>query len=358
MDRLYALGARQRKLILKDEQEWNLYESALILELNPQTGDVRTCAEYKSPPEARAHEHSSSVFKAGAILGNILYACTATEVLIFALPYFEQIGYISLPSMNDVHHVTPTSDGNLLVANTGLDMVIKFTLRGEVLLEWAALDEDPWSRFSRNIDYRKVASTKPHQSHPNFVFELNGEAWVTRFKQRDAICLHDRTKRIEIAVQSPHDGLLCGDKIYFTTVDGRIVIANSRTLKVDEVVDLKEVNGNSALLGWCRGILPLDERRIWVGFTRVRKTKFHENILWVKQVLRPGMKEKATHLALYDIVERKPLQEFNLEAYGMNIVFSVLPAVPAFPRELTTVSTCSMSGWPHSQSASQEPIKA
>lgn len=201
-----------------------------------------------------------------------------------------------------------------------------------MLSEWAALDEVPWSRFSRDVDYRKVDSTKPHRSHPNFVFQLDGETWVTRFQQRDAICLDHRAKRIDIAVQSPHDGLICGDRIYFTTVDGRIVIANPRTLQVDEIVDLKQINGGGALLGWCRGVLPLDERKIWVGFARVRKTKFRENVPWVRNLMRPGMIERPTHLALYDIVERQCVQEFNLEQHGMNIVFSILPAVPAIPR--------------------------
>jgi hypothetical protein len=175
MDRLYALGARQRKLLIKKEEEWNLYESALILELDPKSGKALPCVEYNSPAEVRPHEHSSVIFKAGTVVDNTLYACTATEIMIFSLPEFKQTGYVSLPALNDVHHVVPTSDGNLLVANTGLDMVIKFNLDGEVLSEWAVLDEVPWSRFSRDIDYRKVESTKPHQSHPNFVFELNGE---------------------------------------------------------------------------------------------------------------------------------------------------------------------------------------
>jgi hypothetical protein len=65
-----------------------------------------------------------------------LYACTATEVLIFSPPEFQQTGYVSFPALNDVHHVTPTSDDNLLVANPGLDTVVKFTLPGEVLSEW------------------------------------------------------------------------------------------------------------------------------------------------------------------------------------------------------------------------------
>src|ERR1700690_772584 len=114
MDRLYVLGGRQRKLMMKEEAEWSLYESAIILELDPKSGNVRTCVEYVSPPEVRAHEHSSVLFKAGTIAGSTLYACTSTEVLIFSLPDFQQVGYISLPAFNDVHHVTLASDGNLL----------------------------------------------------------------------------------------------------------------------------------------------------------------------------------------------------------------------------------------------------
>jgi hypothetical protein len=45
---------------------------------------------------------------------------------------------------------------------------------------------------------------------------------------------------------------------------------------VDEIIDLKQIGDQNALLGWCRALLPLDDRRIWVGFTRVRKTEFME----------------------------------------------------------------------------------
>src|SRR6266446_1959200 len=104
---LYLLGARQRKLLLKREEEWKLYESALILHLATNTGAVRRCIEYKSPPEVRASQDSSSVFKSGTLAGTLLYACTSTEVLIYELPSFRRVGYVSLPCFNDLHHVRP-----------------------------------------------------------------------------------------------------------------------------------------------------------------------------------------------------------------------------------------------------------
>ena len=327
MARLYVLGARQRDLFLRHEEEWNLYEAALILQLDTESGAVRTCVEYRTPPEARASENSSVVFKSGTLAGDILYVCTSTEVLIFKLPEFQRIDYISLPCFNDLHHVAPTSDGNLAAAITGLDMVAKFNRNGELLAEWSVMPEAPWSRFSRTTDYRKVETTKPHKSHPNFVFELNDELWVTRFRQRDAICLNDPTRRIDIAVQSPHDGLLFNEKLFFTSVDGRVILADPGSLQVEKVIDLKQIDGRDALLGWCRGLLPVDETKVWVGFTRIRKTRFRENVLWVRSVLREGMREKPTHITLYDIVNMRSIEEFDLEAHGMNIVFSIFPAV-------------------------------
>jgi len=115
------------------------------------------------------------------------------------------------------------------------------------------------------------------------------------------------------------------DRIYFTTVDGHVVIVDRDTLQVSQVLNLNLIDNESrALLGWCRGLLVLDEARVWVGFTRVRKTKLLENLTWVKHAFREV--EKPTHIALYDLSAKKCLQEIDLESCGMNIVFSIFPA--------------------------------
>jgi len=311
--------------MFKKEDEFRLYEAALILRLDTVAERTNLEVEYKSPPEARANEKSSHVFKSATLVGNKFYTCTSTELLIFEVPGFNRTGYVSLPCFNDLHHISPMPDGNLLVANTGLDMVVKVTPEGQVLEQWNVLGGDPWSRFSRDVDYRKVESTKPHQSHPNAVFQLGEEIWVTRFSQRDAICLTSPGKSIQIEVQRPHDGLVYGNRIYFTTVDGRIVIADRSRLEVVQIIDLNEIHKGhereNVVLGWCRGILPLDERRVWVGFTRVRRTRFKENVLWIKHSF--GETERSTHVALYDIAEKKCLQEIDLEQHGMSVIFGI-----------------------------------
>lgn len=323
---LYVTGGHQRFRVFKTEREWNLYDQALILRIDTETQRAETQVAYESPAQVCASDGLPSIlFKVGTLSSQELCVCTSTEVLLFELPNFRRIGYCSLPCFNDLHHVYRARNGHLLVANTGLDMVVEFTLDGRILRQWNVLGGDPWERFSRETDYRRVASTKPHLSHPNFVFQIEDDYWVTRGHQGDAICLTQPQKRVQLTSVTPHDGFVYRGRIYFTTVDGTIVIVNQDTLEIEEIVDLKAIDNQSgALLGWCRGLYVLDETRMWVGFTRVRKTRFNEKVNWVKHVFHDW--EKPTHIALYDIRAQRCLKDIDLEPYGLNVLFGIHPA--------------------------------
>jgi hypothetical protein len=323
MNSFYVAGGRPRSSIFRKLQEWQSCEQAVVIELDPTKNRSRACVEYISPPEACPQALPAVLFKSATLRKNRLYTCTSTEVLVYELPNFRLEHYISLPCFNDLHHVCPTQRGTLLVVVTGLDMVVEISTTGALVREWNVLGEDPWSKFSRETDYRKVPTTKPHRSHPNHVFELDQEVWVTRFQQRDAICLSTSGPRIDIAVQGPHDGYVVGDRIYFTTVDGHIVIANRKTFRVEETIDLNQMSGQTGqVMGWCRGVLPIDERRLWVGFTRVRPTKFVENVAWIRGY---ADRHKPSHVALYDLERKTCEKEIEMEPHGIGVIFSLLP---------------------------------
>jgi len=321
---LYVIGGHVRQNLFRKLEEWQSCDKALIVRLDPKTEKSSSCAEYVSPQESCSNDNPAILFKSAFLQGHTLYACTSTEVLVYKLPGFEQIHRISLPFFNDLHHVCPTQRGTLAVAVTGLDLVVEITMAGEVVREWNVLGEDTWSRFDRSTDYRKVLTTKPHKSHPNHVFELQGELWVTRFEQKDAVCLTNSGLRIEIGVGKPHDGYLFEGSIYFTTVEGRIVIVDQETLAITHVHDLNKMRPEPRkTLGWCRGLLPLDERYIWVGFTRVRPTRFKENVVWIKNGTAP---HKPSHLGLYDLQKQSCIREIALEPHGIGVVFSLFRA--------------------------------
>jgi hypothetical protein len=322
--RLYVVGGQQRHLrgLTADMDSWYEYQRGLILELDTATKAVKTRVDYVSPPDVCPPEDPPVLFKSGTLVGDRLYVCTQTEVLIYAVPSFERVAYISLPLFNDVHHVRPTARGTLLVANTGLDMVLELTTDGEIVQLWNVLGEDPWERFSRDVDYRLVRTTKPHLAHPNHVFEIDGEPWATRFQQKDAVSLVDPGRRIDIGLERLHDGVVSNGRVYFTTVNGKVVIADTSTLKVIDVVDLTESHPDDMLLGWTRGLFVEDDV-MWVGFSRIRPTKIRENVGWV---LRGLKRDFGTHVGCYDLRTRRSLGQFGVEQHGLSAVFGIYRA--------------------------------
>jgi hypothetical protein len=324
--KLIITGGEQRgkRGIAAGNKRWYRYGKAHLVCLDTDTAEATTLLSYESPADVTAEEDPAILFKQGFMDGDRLLLTTQTEVLILAYPSLEQIGYISIPSFNDVHHVRPTPSGTLLVVNTGLDQLIELTTDGEVVNRWSVVGDDPWNgRFSPTEDYRRHASTKPYEAHPNHVFHIGDEPWVTRFEHRDAVSILDRSRRIDIGLERIHDGVVAGDKVYFTTVDGHVVIADTENLTVDEVVDLNEIDGNEDILGWCRGIL-VEGDRAWIGFSRLRPTAFRENVAWVREGFKRSV---GTHVANYDLGARRLLKRVELEdTTPLNAVFSVLPA--------------------------------
>ena len=324
MNKVYVGGGQFRTSIFQKLEEWESCKRAMLVEIDPDKKSSRNCVEYESPKDAAPDELPAIIFKSSTLRDNKLYACTSTEVMIYELPSFRLATYITLPFFNDLHHVYPTPQGTLLVMVTGLDIVAEVSLQGEFLRHWDVMGEDTWSIFSREIDYRKVPTTKPHRAHANHIFQLGEEIFATRFHQRDAISLQYPTRRIEIGIQRPHDGFLFNGSIYFTTVDGHIIIASPETRKIERILDLNTMSGygasNGETLGWCRGLLPLDERFVWVGFTRVRPTKFKENLSWVRQQKR---NHRPSHIALYDLQSGRCVEEIETEPHGVGVVFTL-----------------------------------
>jgi hypothetical protein len=336
-DAFYVIGGQQRApRTLQDRNDhWYDYQKGVILHVTPATGAVETCIEYSSPPEATA-EGEAVLFKAGTVVGDTLYVCTQTEVLLYQVPIFRQIGYISLPAFNDVHYVRPTPHGTLLVANTGLEMVMELTLNGDVVQIWNTLGEAPWARYDQNRDYRKGVNLKPHRSHPNYLFYIGDEPWATRFQQKDAISLLNPTRRIAIEHERVHDGVWSDGQLFFTTVNGSIVQVNPQTLAVEARTDLTQFHDDETLLGWCRGLW-VETGVAWVGFSRIRPTKFRETVSWVRQGFRRSL---PTHIACYDLHHNQWIQDINLEPYGLNAVFSIIPA--PLLSEPTSINTTSV----------------
>lgn len=261
-------------------------------------------------------------FTASTLVDGKFYACSPTQLYIYSYPEFELVALIDHPHFNDVHHVNIINQ-KLVVTNTGLDSVMLFSLDGDFEGIFSTNGDDPWIRFDPSKDYRKVASTKPHLNHPNFSFDLDGEIWVTRFNDRDAVCLSDFSRKIDIRVGKPHDGHVHGDFIYFTTINGFVVIANKRTLKIENRIDLNAIDTRDAPLGWCRGIC-LDGEFAYVGFTRLRRTKIEENLRWLKEKFSHSKERLPARVAKYHLSRSELVDEFVVPEGFTDLIFSII----------------------------------
>lgn len=321
---LYVVGGRQRSdRTLLDAGAWYGYGRAVILKV---TGSgITTAFEYTSRPGSCGPQ-DAVLFKSASRVGDRLYCCTQTEVLVLSLPEFTEVAYISLPIFNDVHHVVPTPTGTLLVAISGLELVVEVTLTGDVVREWNVLAEDTWASLSPTVDYRIGVDLKPHRAHPNYVFFVDAEPFATRFEMRDAISLEDPVRRIAIEGERVHDGVTHGGMIYFTTVDGWIVIVEASTLEVVERHKLGRIptgrDDENGLLGWCRSV-HIDGEWCWIGFSRIRPTKLRQTVSWVRT---GGSSEAPTRICRYRMSDWKCDAEINVEPFGLNAVFTVAPA--------------------------------
>ena len=343
---LWVVGGEQY-VSFRERPEWHLYTTALVLRV--VDGRVERVFEYRSPAAHRPDDRPSHTFKAATFTADTALLCTQTEVLICDFPSFALRRVISLPCFNDLHHVTQAPDGTLYVAVTGLDAVAQLSPEGELLRLVGTLGQDPWERFSKAVDYRKIPTTKPHHSHPNYVFFLDGQPWVTRFHQRDAVPLDGGAQPFPIAIEGVHDGYLQGDHLYFTTVDGHLVRhLAGRTPGAGREAEILDLNpappktGPAAPpLGWCRGVLPLEDRgerggrggrggRAWVGFTRIRFTQLRKNLSFVRHGFKESSdhRQRPTRIGLYDLDRGEPgratlLEEIDLEPAGLGAVFSL-----------------------------------
>jgi hypothetical protein len=322
---LWAVGGEQR-LSFRHLDEWNKFRAALVVRI--RDGRAERVLDYVSPPENCPDDLPSVLFKAATFDGDTAWLCTQTEVLECAFPSFAIRRVISLPCFNDLHHVVPGPEGTLYVAVTGLDAVAEVSREGELIRLVGVLGDDPWERFPRDVDWRKVPTTKPHRSHPNYIFFVDGRPWVTRFEQRDAVPVDDPASgRFAVAEEKGiHDGHLHGRLLHFTSVDGHLVTFDLETGEKTDL-DLNSIRepDDDRPLGWCRGVLPLGDSRVWLGFTRLRHTKLRQNLSWIRHGFRTTEHHRAmpTRIALYDLERRAKLREIDLEPAGLNAVFSI-----------------------------------
>jgi len=239
------------------------------------------------------------------------------------------INTFSHPCFNNIHSVAVHGD-ELYVTSTGLDMVVVLNKYDGSIIRYLNAEGKPiWHRFSPDSDYRKQHSTRPHDCHPNYVFWVDGEPWVTRCTQEDAVQLGNPRKKIDVSGSkkpiSVHDGIVKGGQVFFTSVDGAIVVADTKTLQPIETINLYSLKGYVGLRGWCRGLY-ISGDVLYVGFSRLRKTKRMEKLEWVNRFLKRGETVDECSILAVDYKQPRILSDYRIPSNMLDGIYSILPA--------------------------------
>jgi len=321
MTRLLVTGGTQRKNAF-ELPEGTRHHSAKLMLVDMENNKLELLILYEGNQFNYPDKTPNIIFTAGYLFARELLLCTETEVFLYDYPTLKLMDKVSYPFFQNVHHVCPIAD-YIAVTSTGLDMVIFLESKSlKPVSFFNVLGKEPWHRFSKDFDYRKIHSTKPHDSHPNFTFAIDGEPWVTRFNQKDAVNLYRMEQRIDLGQEAIHDGHVIGDYVYFTSVNGRIIIANTKTLRVEETIDLNEIESVEQPLGWCRGLL-VDGYVAYVGFSRLRRTKWKENLHWTLRFIGPK-KTLPTRIVSYDLRKKVKVSEFSLPVGTIDTIYGLL----------------------------------
>ena len=249
-------------------------------------------------------------------------------MLVFDPRSEKVVSSLSHPWFNDLHHVARI-DGRLHVVSTGLDCLLVMDDADQDVAEvHSTTGRSPWERFDRDTDYRLVATTKPHQAHPNYVFARDGGRFVSRFEQRDAWSIDRKEGSARIATDPIHDGVPHGASTWFTVVSGEVVEMDLAAGRVLNRYNLDQIGAEGGRpLGWCRGI-HIEADRTLLAFSRLRPTALKQNLAWLRPALCKQPEPSPTRICAYDLPGGRKLQSWSLEDKGISSIFSILPASP------------------------------
>ncbi len=219
------------------------YNGAVIQQIDWDKKSLINEISYQSPAENLGQD-LSMMFKGAYVSADELWVVSNTELLKYELSSGKLQQVYTDNSFNDLHGVY-VDKGQIYVCNTGLEIVQQLSETGDIINEWNIAECPTWGRFDRQKDYRLIATTKPHEVHINHLFTIDDELWVNLGSQRKARAVNNKNRVIDMNKVFGndekvlcHDGLVKQDFIYFTSVNGSIVVVNKDTLKVEERIVL------------------------------------------------------------------------------------------------------------------------
>jgi hypothetical protein len=226
------------------------------------------------PPDPRLRVVNKG-FAGGSCHDELLWLCSANQVLGLALDDLRIVRVVDDPAFNDLHHVL-ADDHGLTVVNTGLESLDEFDhdgrLRRRRLL---TSDARTQARLDRVSEFR-TCDSHPHYMHANHCARRrDGALLLTLVRQRRIVLVGeddpDWTWASPEYPAPPHEGFIAPhpsgrECLWVTTVPGEVIACEPDS---GELVERWSLAERGAALGWTRGLCVLEDGLL-VGTTRIR----------------------------------------------------------------------------------------
>jgi hypothetical protein len=302
------------------------YDKAILMQLDLDSGVYTELLSKEQGNENYPAEHPNLQYTAPCLEGDILWLPTDTEIYKYQLPELKELACFSHPCFQNLHSAHIFND-ELVVTSTGLDNVVVMNKEsGEIKDIFGTEGKGPWYRFDVNTDYRQVHSTRPHVTHPNYVFKIDDDYWVTRCGFEDAVKINDVSDKIKVGqkdIIAIHDGIGWGDKLVFTRVDGFIVVCDPKTREVLDKHDPFE-NERNRPLGWCRGLC-IEDDIFYIGYSKLRKTKLKSKLKYLTKGNFKFTSGNNSLVVAYDMKNKKVLRIYESEDHVIDAIYGILP---------------------------------
>jgi len=311
----------------ESKQEGHKYDQAIIQVLDWNSKKVEQEVSYISP-DKNLGDGLSLQFKGATVSQGKLYVVTNTEVLIYDRDTWRLLSVFSDPTFNDLHGVLPWKN-NLYVCNTGLEVVqVLDEQTGKIIKTYDLASGGIYQRFGKSVDFRRQGSTKPHKYHINHLFVKDNEVWVTYGNKCKSVALSNSENELffrlnegdEESIILGHDGLMKGAFIYFTTVNGHLVLVDSTTKEIHQDIDLNKIIDGSLSVGWTRGVEVIGDYA-YVGITKPRHSKFKEYSKWL---LKKKAKALPSGILKINLKNERVDDFFEMKNHQGHAIYSIL----------------------------------
>jgi hypothetical protein len=262
---------------------------------------------------------------------NILLVADYNQFHVFDANNYKIIISVSSNIMNDIHGIKYFNN-LIIIVNTGFDSIEIYNLEGKFIQSINLLSfDEALNRFSnKNINlsfdsYYNNDNTKPFNQrvikdkfHLNNCTIIDNKLIATSFTKKTLIDLSPYREIASPLEANIHDCVLYDNKIWITSVDGKIYFRNKNIDKFSDFKEYVDLFNIGIYYGWCRGLYFSD------GFVYIGITEINSDISQKRWNTNIPIEKTKTGIIKLNFKNKEIVNFYNLSDKNISRVFGFI----------------------------------